>query len=557
MKNEPFEHQEQLARLVAAHCDETITDEEFAQLEQLLQAHPEARAFYRRYLNLDASLSDFGRTETSGWSGQEQAKMVTPPQSQARSLWALAAGVVLLLALGIWWSQQQAPRVTAKNSAPAENQAKSVDPGVALLTQVVDVAWIDEPMVAGVSLPLGRLQFASGLMQIEFFSGAIVVLEGPADFELKSENHAVCRQGKLRATVPPEAVGFTIDAPTVKLVDLGTEFGMDVAEDGAAEVHVFDGKVELHSPEDQPQMGIERELLAGSAVRIPSSGQPEAIESMPDDFASNAQLEKKSVLASNKRYAAWRKVSERLKADPRIRHYYNFEDADSWARKLRSHLPKASKQDGAIVGCQWTEGRWPGKGALEFKRSGDRVRFTLRIPKEPAVHSLTLMTWVRVDSLDQRFNALMLTDGSAPGKPHWQITKKGALELGLRLSSRESTVYTSAPILRPGTLGRWVHLATVYDGTGRTVTHYLNGRQVSSHPLTSTIKLRGGQAQLGNWGRPHKTDKYPARKFNGLMDEFAIFSEALDESEIKKIHRVGRPQSARMTAKVNRKKTTD
>jgi|TARA_B100001964_G_C14083915_1_gene531617 hypothetical protein len=41
------------------------------------------------------------------------------------------------------------------------------------------------------------------------------------------------------------------------------------------------------------------------------------------------------------------------------------------------------------------------------------------------------------------------------------------------------------------------------------------------------------------------------------MDEFAIFSEALDESEIKKIHRVGRPQSARMTAKVNRKKTTD
>ena len=105
MKNEPFEQQEQLARLVAAHCDETITDEEFAQLEQLLQAHPEARAFYRRYLNLDASLSDFGRTETPGWSGQEQDRMAAPPQGQARSLWALAAGVAILLALGIWWSQ--------------------------------------------------------------------------------------------------------------------------------------------------------------------------------------------------------------------------------------------------------------------------------------------------------------------------------------------------------------------------------------------------------------------------------------------------------------------
>ena len=209
------------------------------------------------------------------------------------------------------------------------------------------------------------------------------------------------------------------------------------------------------------------------------------------------------------------------------------------------------------MGCQWTEGRWPGKGALEFKRSGDRVRFTLHIPREPAVHSMTLMTWVRVDSLDKRFNALMLTDGFAPGKPPWPLTKKGALERGLRLSPRESTVYTSSPILRSGTLRRLVHLATVYDGMGRTVAHYLNGRQVSSHPLTSTIKLRGGPAQLGNWSRPRKTDKYPVRKFNGLMDEFAIFSEALDESEIKKIHRVGRPQSARMMDKANKKKNTD
>ena len=209
------------------------------------------------------------------------------------------------------------------------------------------------------------------------------------------------------------------------------------------------------------------------------------------------------------------------------------------------------------MGCQWVEGRWPGKGALEFKRSGDRVRFTLRIPREPAVSSMTLMAWVRVDSLEQRFNALMLPDGFKIGSPLWHITKKGALELGLRLTRKESTVYTSAPILRPWTLGRWVHLATVYDGMGKTVTHYLNGRQVSSHPLTSIIKLRGGPAQLGNWGRPRKTDKYPVRKFNGLMDEFAIFSEALDESEIKKIYRVGRPQSARMVAKANKKKNTD
>ena len=45
----------------------------------------------------------------------------------------------------------------------------------------------------------------SGHAQIEFYSGARVILEGPAEFELISRTEAFCKRGKLRNVIrwPP------------------------------------------------------------------------------------------------------------------------------------------------------------------------------------------------------------------------------------------------------------------------------------------------------------------------------------------------------------------
>ena len=43
-------------------------------------------------------------------------------------------------------------------------------------------------------------------------------------------------------------------------------------------------------------------------------------------------------------------------------------------------MTKLPGSDGTVVGCQWTEGRWPGKKALEFQQVSDRVR--LKMPGE-------------------------------------------------------------------------------------------------------------------------------------------------------------------------------
>ena len=60
--------------------------------------------------------------------------------------------------------------------------------------------------------------------------------------------------------------------------------------------------------------------------------------------------------------------------------HFDFKNRMSSDWTLRNATTNDSAPDGIIVGCQWTEGRWPGKRALEFRSVSDRVR--LDVPGE-------------------------------------------------------------------------------------------------------------------------------------------------------------------------------
>src|SRR5262249_20723439 len=160
-----------------------------------------------------------------------------------------------------------------------------------------------------------------------------------------------------------------------------------------------------------------------------------------------------------------------LRQDPDLVVYYPFQSAGPWARTLPDEAGGRPSHDGAIVGCSWVLGRWPGKQGLEFKRGSDRVRF--HAPGE--VDALTLMAWVRVDALPNRFNSLMMTDGWYEGAPHWHVGNGGKIELGVQGGrGRGGAHYLTPPVFKGDRLGRWTHLAVVYDRTGGHVTHYVD-----------------------------------------------------------------------------------
>jgi hypothetical protein len=91
----------------------------------------------------------------------------------------------------------------------------------------------------------GRLRFRAGRVSLAFLNGVTLSIEGPADLDLLSLDRVFCRRGRLRAQAPRGSEGFTVMAPGCAVVDLGTEFGLDVAPEGPARLMVFEGKAEV------------------------------------------------------------------------------------------------------------------------------------------------------------------------------------------------------------------------------------------------------------------------------------------------------------------------
>ena len=121
---------------------------------------------------------------------------------------------------------------------------------VARIKQTNGCCWSNqkEALPDGAFLISGQgLGLEVGLVNIEFVSGAQVVLQGPAQFVLEGENSLKLLRGRLAACVSKGAEGFAVYAPGLEVVDLGTEFGVAVGQgkDSDTEVHVFKGLVQV------------------------------------------------------------------------------------------------------------------------------------------------------------------------------------------------------------------------------------------------------------------------------------------------------------------------
>ena len=164
---------------------------------------------------------------------------------------------LLLLLFGGWLKSENTSRQIADQGAAIKNSTRRIEkkrqrkrqqeaiPVAAMLTGVVDCRW--EPGYEasyGEFLPHGReLQLHSGLAQLTFESGAKLVLQGPVAFRVQSEMHAEISEGKMTALCPQEASGFKLRTPSAEIIDIGTEFAVQVAETGESEIHVLKGEV--------------------------------------------------------------------------------------------------------------------------------------------------------------------------------------------------------------------------------------------------------------------------------------------------------------------------
>ncbi|MCM8525925.1 MAG: FecR domain-containing protein [Lentisphaeraceae bacterium] len=530
--------------LLESYCNETISDEDLEKLEERLLEDSDFRKEARTYFSMDSFMQMDQNSPVPLHLLEENEPFTQKPKPKS-FFWpmAFAASLSFFAGILVLYSLNNTKKATVVyNDGDATKDSDMVASGFAVIDKAVNAEWEDNSKVYvnGQAVGQEKLRLKKGIVHLEFFCGASVILEGPAEFDVNSSWEGFCHKGKLRANVPPAAHGFRIDTPKNKIVDLGTEFGVNVGSEEESVV-VFEGEIELHG------QGKEMKLLqAGNAVKTTETSQQDIPAIDPENFIKTAGLNDLYKKNIQEKYSIWKSNSLKWASDPRLIAYYNFDHENTPFVRNNALKPK-NNLDGKIIRAERVDGRWgqiESGGAMEFKKPGSRVR--VNIPGE--FQYFTFSAWVRIDSLDRDWNALFMGDSYQIGEPHWQIYKDGRLVLCVRKYDRPKdyhVLYYSPKIWDPAESGQWMHLATIYDPVKKEMKHFKNGELIYREAIQDYFnpgKLRIGPAEIGNWGLPTRTDPvFALRNINGRIDELMILDAALSNDEIKQIYESGKP----------------
>jgi hypothetical protein len=273
--------------------DDTLTAEDAARLDALLQSSDEAKALYVQYMSVVSLLESRGdgqavevadaeATEAIGHdvlaellqlerdADAELVHQVGRQRSHDHSPWhvggalrraieqpAVLGGIAALLALALvlfamFRGGPEPTSVAVDPNKPTEDVAIHA---VATLTAQHNAQWAERALARGSELHAGQsLTLTAGVAEITTNDGAVAIIEAPASVELIDNNNALrLHSGKLVGICEkPSSKGFLVRTPHMDITDLGTEFGVEVTGQRVAAT-VFTGTIEVTPPGGTPQ----------------------------------------------------------------------------------------------------------------------------------------------------------------------------------------------------------------------------------------------------------------------------------------------------------------
>ena len=228
-----------------------------------------------------------GGSVDEGRSTRTRGRSNGPSRSNRASretLIAIAATVLVVVGIGgLVWLGLVSMRSVQQDSIVVEDDPRpSFDPrlnesltpvGFASVIRNEGASW-SSPLEPGDRLESGVLRLTEGESWIRFDKGTDLHVVGPATLDLRQPDEVYLSQGEVRVAVPQPAIGFTVVTPVGRVVDLGTEFDVSVANSGQTETRVRTGKVVF-----QPQIPGE---APGAPLELTSGDFDQAISSIPD-----------------------------------------------------------------------------------------------------------------------------------------------------------------------------------------------------------------------------------------------------------------------------------
>lgn len=295
----------ELEELLGKLCNGNLIPADSDRLVELLCQGVSNRQFYTDYLDAHLTLVDYARR-----GGDEVVPPLPEPAlangagpcSPARRptrwrslpLHYLAASIVavaLIPAVSLWWSSSRDSGQVQLAQNPVAD--RGVDTTPTSMTDAIEPLYVAQVADLTADVTWGRtaasqefllrvrrgdrIEVASGLVQVDYYSGASIILQGPCAFVPTGNSSGRIEYGNLTGNVTHG--DFVLTTPTAKVIDLGTEFGVSVDGVARTDVCVFDGEVRvlagLHGDDDAASVLLQE----GMSARVASGGQ---IREVPD-----------------------------------------------------------------------------------------------------------------------------------------------------------------------------------------------------------------------------------------------------------------------------------
>jgi len=175
--------------------------------------------------------------------------------------------------------------------------------------------------------------------------------------------------------------------------------------------------------------------------------------------------------------------------------------------------------DGEVEGgAKFVDGKI-GK-AVELDGKDDVVKINKKIG---ALEEVSFVHWVNSTGRDAQWRVFFNNNGWKAGDIHYQLHPNKQIEFSIHGNPGGNDTFAKFMITGKE-MNKWVHVATVYSAKEKKIWFYVNGK------LDVENKWGGNpgvldKAGIGGWDGQ--------RQWQGLLDEFIIFTTVLEEKDIQ------------------------
>lgn len=511
---EPFpESIESVDHLIQDLGDGVITPEDHQRLMEIMRTNAGVRQRYRRHMVMASMLHELAESRAEMGTlpvSQEMITRATRRTAVASTIYGMAA--MLILGLGFWIYR-------FKLSPPPVRQwivMEDSDNARFSVSYVGKATRDPHTLQAGDKIILDH-----GLVRFTFPSGVESIIEGPSILELISEDSVRMDGGLAWFQVPPAGHGFTVETEGMRVIDLGTEFGLWFDGEGTQQVHVAKGRVRV-----EPVLKIfdPIELEAGEAMVFDAFGRGKSVESKPSLFRQ--EFERRMP------YLHW-------SFDQLVDGGFEATGTIPGMQKCRATVRPGRGDQEEEPGASQTAGRFGAAFSMDGKGRFAETEYAGIGGNAPR----TFAAWVR--HRKDRSSGGAITPYCAWGSREFgRLWKVYLWEKGGQTSLNTSIMSCDREVDIPAdTLHDWMHIASVY--TGRRLDDgypeillYLNGILQESSPRhsvravdTDVSSISAAPVRFGASLNHHSKEL----SVDGDLDEAYLFRGVLNASQIKQL----------------------